>query len=108
MPAVKDRSFGLSVRPAHSQAKPTSVISGPVRLSGRRFQATRPATTNDQATKQPTMMNVQPFSRTCELTAPQPVITVITAQAATIAARSLGSVIRGARTTRRRTARPWG
>ena len=49
---LTENSHGLSaaLSALRNQVKPTSTISGPVRFSGRRPQATRPLAMNDQPT----------------------------------------------------------
>jgi hypothetical protein len=68
MPIVKSRSLFAAVRPLSPQAKPTAVISAPVRLSGRRHHANRPVPMNDQPTSTPSAA-VTPRSCTWSLSA---------------------------------------
>ena len=66
MPTVNTTSSSEALTPDANHAKPTAVMSGPVRLPGRRHQATRPAPVNDQPTRSPSAA-VLPRSSTCPL-----------------------------------------
>ena len=52
-PTVNTTSLGQSVSPLHSHDNAVAHISGPIRLPGRRTQATWPAIMNDHPTSRP-------------------------------------------------------
>ena len=52
-PTVNTTSVGQSVSPLQSHDSAVAHISGPIRLVGRRTQATWPAIMNDQPTSRP-------------------------------------------------------